>query len=66
MRNDQVKRTFWKLCRVEELIEGTDGSFRSAKVEVMSGDKGKKLLNRSLKYLIPLEVRPSLYCELSS
>ncbi len=57
LKNEQVKRTFWKLCKVVELIKGADGSVRSARIEVISNNKGKKMLNRSLKYLIPLEIR---------
>ena len=32
IQNEQVKRAFWKLCKMEELIIGADGSTRSAKV----------------------------------
>ena len=59
LRNEQSKRSFWKLCRVVELLPGSDGSVRAARVEVISDGGGKKVLNRSLKHLIPLEVRCS-------
>ena len=42
-----------------ELLPGSDGSVRAARVEVISDGGGKKVLNRSLKHLIPLEVRCS-------
>eukprot|EP00112_Aurelia_sp_Birch-Aquarium-sp1_P012254 Seg2575.2 transcript_id=Seg2575.2/GoldUCD/mRNA.D3Y31 product="hypothetical protein" protein_id=Seg2575.2/GoldUCD/D3Y31 len=54
LRNGQVKRSFWKLCKVVELLTGTDGTVRSARVQVADG---KKVFNRSLKHLIPLEIR---------
>ena len=57
LRNDQEKRTFWKLCKVVDLIAGADGSTRSARIEVMSNQKGKRILNRSLKCLVTLEIR---------
>ena len=57
LKNEQEKRSFWKLCRIGELLVGKDGTVRSARVEVCSKDGGKKTLNRSLKFLIPLEVR---------
>ena len=57
VENEQVQRAFWKLCKVVEQIVGPDGSFRSARVEVTSKEKGKTILTRSLKYLIPMEIR---------
>ena len=56
LRDSQSKRAFWKLCKVEQLVVGRDGSVRSAKVAVLSNDS-KKLLLRPLKHLIPLEIR---------
>ena len=60
LRNDHQKRAFWKLCKVEELIKGADGSVRSAKVLTLSDDGKKRVLIRSLKNLIPLEIRVPL------
>ena len=57
IKNEQVKRAFWKLCKVEELITGADGSTRSAKVSVIASDGKKKILIRSLKHLIPFEIQ---------
>ena len=34
LKDDQNKRMFWKLCRIQELLPGTDGSVRSARVQV--------------------------------
>eukprot|EP00794_Sanderia_malayensis_P021467 gene21467-biopygen1183 len=55
LRNDQKKRNFWKLAKVINLFKGKDGSVRAAKVQVASTE-GKKVLNRALKLLIPLEI----------
>ena len=56
LRDSQAKRVFWKLCKVEQLVTGRDGSVRSARVSVLSNNS-KKLFLRSLKHLIPLEIR---------
>ena len=55
IRNEQVKRAFWNIGKVIGLLNGSDGSTRAARVEV-SSDKGKKVLQRSLKHLVPLEI----------
>ena len=55
IRNKQVKRAFWSIGKVIGLLNGSDGSIRAARVEV-SSDKGKKVLQRSLKHLVPLEL----------
>ena len=55
LRNDQQKRSFWKLAKILVLYPGQDGSVRSAKIQVAGNDK--KVLTRSLKHLIPLECR---------
>ena len=59
LRNDFTKRCFWKLCKVVELLKGRDGSVRAARVQVASSDGNKKVLNRALKFLIPLEIHAS-------
>ena len=52
---DNVKRTEWKMGRVEELLPGKDGITRGVKVRTCG--KGKyELLNRPLQKLYPLEV----------
>ena len=55
IRNEQVKRAFWSIGRVIELLNGSDGSTRAARIEVSTG-KGKRILQRSLKHLVPLEI----------
>ena len=55
LKDDQTKRTFWKSCKVIELISGTDGNIRAAKIQLVA-DKGKRIFIRPLKLLVPLEV----------
>ena len=61
LKNDQAKRAFWKLSRVIECFTGKDGNIRGAKVEVVSS-KGKKVLNRPIQHLVPLEVASQALC----
>ncbi|CAB4038011.1 Hypothetical predicted protein, partial [Paramuricea clavata] len=59
LRNDNSRRTFWKLAKVEMLLPSSDGTVRSAKVMV-NGESGKWItLRRPIQYLIPLEVQAS-------
>eukprot|EP00794_Sanderia_malayensis_P015551 gene15551-biopygen13262 len=60
LKDEQRKRCFWKMCKVLELFKGNDGSIRAAKVQVASQEGGKRVLNRALKLLIPLEINCSL------
>ncbi|XP_065062963.1 uncharacterized protein LOC135689604 [Rhopilema esculentum] len=56
LKDDDKKRTFWKLCKILELIVGTDGSVRSAKIQI-AGERSKgKVFRRPLKLLVPLEI----------
>ena len=55
LRNDNTKRSFWKVCRVKELLKDRDGNIRTARIMVPT-DKGKVQFIRPLKYLVPLEV----------
>ena len=52
---DNVKRTEWKMGRVEELLPGKDGITRGVKVRTC-GKGMYELLNRPLQKLYPLEV----------
>ena len=57
LRNDNTRRMFWKLAKVEELLPSSDGVVRSAKVR-LNGEGGKPItLRRPIQHLIPLEVR---------
>ncbi|ESO94761.1 hypothetical protein LOTGIDRAFT_232248 [Lottia gigantea] len=57
LKNDNTKRTFWKLARVTELYPRCDNQIRSAKIQVLSStDKNPITLRRPIQHLIPLEV----------
>ena len=56
MLKDDTKRTFWKLAIVEELLAGSDGQVRAARVRVANSERRAQLLRRSIKHLYPLEV----------
>ncbi|XP_037048786.1 uncharacterized protein LOC119083230 [Bradysia coprophila] len=49
--SEDKKRLEWPMARITELIEGTDGKIRVAKVKTMNGE-----LTRALQRLIPMEV----------
>ena len=56
LKDESKKRAFWKLCKILQLIVGTDGRVRSAKIQI-AGEKSKgKVFRRSLKLLVPLEI----------
>ena len=55
VKNDHDKRSFWKLAEILELYKGKDQCIRAAKIQVAG--ENKRVLNRSLKHLIPLEIR---------
>ena len=58
LKNENMKHSFWKLCRIVEFLSGKDGHVRAAKILVLS-QKGKVILKRPLQHLIPLEVQCS-------
>ena len=56
VKEDNVKRSNWKMGVIIQLITGKDGIARGAKVRI--GHKGKhQILTRSLQCLFPLEIR---------
>jgi hypothetical protein len=58
VQNDKTKRNFWKLAKVEELLPGEDGVVRAAVIKTCSDNTNRsQLLRRSVKHLIPLEIR---------
>ena len=54
VQDDNLKRTLWRLGKIEELISGKDGTVRGAKVSVMSRNK-LDYLSRPVQKLHPLE-----------
>ena len=59
VKDDNVKRCFWKLAVVEQLIEGKDGHVRAAVIKVGESNSSRKgvTLKRSIKHLYPIEVK---------
>ena len=57
LKNDTVRRSFWKLAKLEELHPGRDGKVRAATVKV-TGANGNSIqrLRRPIQHVIPLEV----------
>ncbi|CAB4030939.1 Hypothetical predicted protein, partial [Paramuricea clavata] len=59
LRNDNTRRTFWNLAKVEMLLPSSDGTVPSAKV-IVNGENGKRItLRRPIQHLIALEVKAS-------
>ena len=56
LKNDSMKRQFWKLAFVQQLLEGNDGAVRAAIIRVVDPEGKSSLLRRSIKHLIPIEV----------
>ncbi|XP_046858565.1 uncharacterized protein LOC124452014 [Xenia sp. Carnegie-2017] len=57
IRNDQTKRIFWKVAKVEQLLQGDERITRAAQIRVLRGDfSHSHLLRRSIRQLIPIEV----------
>ena len=56
LKDDNSRRTFWKLAKVENVIKGPDGIARVATIKVLTNDRRTIVLRRSVKHLIPMEV----------
>ena len=56
LKDVQNKRSFWKICKIIQLISGTDGNIRAAKIQFVA-DKSQRVFIRPLKLLIPLEIQ---------
>ena len=54
-----MKRVFWKLAKVAELLKGNDDTARAALINVTTDNGPPKILKRSIKQLIPIEVTSS-------
>ena len=55
LREEGTAKCLWPLARVTEVINGRDGAIRSAKIQLLRGDR-KVSLRRPIQHLIPLEV----------
>ena len=56
IHDENHPRSLWKLTLVEELIKGSDGQVRGARVRTQSGLDRSVILNRPVQHLYPLEV----------
>ena len=59
VKNEQTKRSFWKVAKVVELIPSRDGKIRSVKLKVAT-ENGTTYLERPLQCLVPLEVKSNV------
>ena len=60
VKSDSTKRAFWKLARVEELLESKDGRIRAARVKVANAERNSVSLRRVIQHLVPLEVKAEI------
>ena len=58
-------RTFWRLAKVEKLIESSDNKVRGARVRVGSKNGRSSILRRPVQLLYPMEVQCSTETQLS-
>ena len=55
LREEGTAKCLWSLARVTEVINGRDRAIRSAKIQLLRGDR-KVSLRQPIQHLIPLEV----------
>ena len=63
LKDDSVKRIFWKLVKVVELLHGNDGVARVALVNVANGNGPPKVSKRNVRHLILIEVNDTDECK---
>jgi len=57
LKEDGTPRLFWRLAKIQYLIQSDDGMTRAATIRLVHGDKGKTTeLRRPIQHLIPLEL----------
>jgi len=56
IKDDQTKRSFWRLGIIEELLRSSDGHVRAARVRAGNSDRCPQVIQRSVKHLYPIEV----------
>ncbi|KAL9955907.1 hypothetical protein ACROYT_G037306 [Oculina patagonica] len=58
LKNDSVRRSFWKLAKIEELHPGRDGKVRAVSVKVTGTNSSSiQRLRRPIQHVVPLEVK---------
>ena len=59
VKYDKVKKYFWKLAIVEQLIKGKDGHVQAAVFKVGQSNSSRMgvTIKRSIKHLYPIEVK---------
>ena len=58
MKDDKLKRCFWKLAIVKQLISDNDGHVQAAVIKVgESGPKKHGVILRSIRHLYPIEIK---------
>ena len=57
IHQDKMSRGFWRLGKVETLIQSKDKNIRGATVKVVSANGKLTIVNRPLSKLYPVEVR---------
>ena len=48
LKDENVKRVFWKLAKVVELLKGKDGQARAALINVATANGPPKILRRGI------------------
>ena len=56
VHSDKFSRGFWKLAKIHQLIQGSDGHVRAAIIKLPGKGNQTKLIRRPLQCLYPLEL----------
>lgn len=66
LKDENIKRVFWKLAKIVELLKGKDDIVRAALINIATKNGPPKILRRSIKQLIPIEVTSDEDSELNT
>jgi hypothetical protein len=59
LKDENTKRSQWRLAVIQELIKGDDGKTRGAVIRLAEKGRQPTTLKRPIQHLIPLEIRDS-------